>query len=181
MSLPLTNIASAAVKSADSELLMASVPPTEGTSTPKSEQPTPTDSVPPTFLPRAKLAEEISGDTRPAPVATAPRSSDSLESKLAPAPVSTSELIQPVKKGYIYKQNQLANIMRSSFEKTESKDVRKSAELDAKDASDTSKVQPVVPRSKFFTMLVLLYMLYVHFCLQCIDTVGLESGRASGL
>jgi len=121
LSLPLTNVASAPAKPANNELLMASVPAPEGTPTPGSEQPTPTDSAPPFILPRAKLSEDIVADTNPAsPVATSPRSSDSLESKLAPAAVSESELIQPHKKPYMDKKNKLP--------------------IEAKDLSEASKV-----------------------------------------
>jgi len=163
MSLSLTNVASPGLKSADNELLMTSVLPPEGTPTPQSEQATPTDSAPPFILPRAKLSEDIATDAKPAaaPLVTSPRSSDSFESKLAPALVSESELIQPVKKPYINKKNpdfKLANIMRDSFETTETKDVRKSVEAEAKDLSEASKV-PL--KSKlwmiFCSMLILLY------------------------
>ena len=160
MSLPLTNIAGAAVKPADNELLMASVLPAERVPTPQSEQPTPTDSAPSLYLPRAKIPEEISPEPKQAaPPATTPRSSENLESKLAPAPVSEADLIQPAKKGYMNRNLpdfKLANILKGSFEATESKDVRKSVELEGKDASESSKVAHMVPKSK------LMMIFYKH-------------------
>lgn len=169
MSLPLICVTGAAVKSADNELLTASVPPSEGIPTPQSEQPTPTDHAPPSFIPRAKLSDDFSPEAKPA--ATISRPSDSFESKLAPAPVSESDLIQPVKKGYINKKNpdfKLANIMRGSFETNESKDGRKSVEFEAKDSTEASKASAVL-RSELlkiscFMMLLLLYLLYISPC-----------------
>ena len=155
---PPGNVAAATVKTTDDELLMASVPPPEETPDQQLEQISPSDSIqpratpsdsgPPTFLPRPKLLEEGSSETRQAaPPATAPWTKspeEILESKLAPAAVSESELIQPVKKPYINRSQPLAHIMRGSIEMSEA---RKSADVDAKD----SPASPVV-RGSFRVM-----------------------------
>ena len=163
------NVAGAVVKPADDELLMASVPPpSEETPAHQPEQSTPTDSIPlrtpsdsvsPTLLPRPKLSEELPSESRQAAApATAPRTKSAeeiLESKLAPAAVSEAELIKPVKRPYISKNQPLANIMKGSIDTNETKDAdskfaRRSVESDVKDAPEVSKALPVVQRGTFW-------------------------------
>jgi len=165
--------AAAAGKPTDDELLKASVPSPEEAPAQQLEHSVPSDpiqpaipqrlssqsdSVPSTNLPRARSAEETASETRQGTLPpTAPRTKpaeDSLESKRAPAAVSESELIQPVRKPYINRSQPLANIMKGSMETNDGRDVdskfaKRPAESDAKDSSETSKSPPFVTKGKF--------------------------------
>jgi len=140
-----------AMKHGDEELLMSSVPSPDETPSYQPEQSAPSESIPSAMQSRPRLSEEVASETGRAPApATAPRSKsmeESLELKLAPAALSESELIQPVKKPYMNKKQpnfKLAHIMTGSMETSETKDTeskfaRQSVELDATEPSAASK------------------------------------------